>query len=335
MVKIGVVGYGYWGPNLVRNFSSVDNCEVARVVDANELRLQTVKKLYPNTDTSTSFDSLINDPSIDGIIIALPVAEHYEFAKKALLKNKDVLIEKPMANSVDKAQELISIAKKMGRILMIDHTFIYTSAVRKIKDLIDNDFIGEINYFDSLRINLGLFQRDINVIWDLVPHDLSILNFLLKEKPTSVIATGISHTSNNIENIAYITLFFKSKLIAHFNVSWTSPVKIRQILIGGSKKMILYNDLESTEKIKVYDTGFSVTNHVNENKILVDYRVGDIFVPKVELVEALKLVAEDFVNSILKRCEPISNGNMGLEVVKVLEAAEHSIKNRGKEIEIN
>ena len=334
MVKIGVVGYGYWGPNLVRNFSAADNCEVSGIVDLSENRLQSVKKLYPGINTSTSYDLLINDPSIDGIVIALPVAEHYEFAKKALLKNKDVLIEKPMTDSVEKAQELISIAKKMRRILMVDHTFIYTGAVRKIKELIDKDIIGEINYFDSLRVNLGLFQSDINVIWDLAPHDLSILNFLLKEDPCSIIATGISHTRNNIENIAYIILFFKSKMIAHFNVSWTSPVKIRQILIGGSKKMVLYNDLESTEKIKVYDAGFSVTNHIEENKILVDYRIGDIFVPKIEVTEALKLVADDFINSIVKRSEPLSNWEMGLEVVKILEAAEKSIKNNGREIKI-
>lgn len=334
MIKIGVVGYGYWGPNLVRNFSTADNCEISGVVDINESRLQSAKKLYPGINISTSYDMLINDPSIDGIVITLPVAEHYEFAKRALLSNKDVLIEKPMTDSVEKASELISIAKKMRRILMVDHTFIYTGAVRKIKELIDNDIIGEINYFDSLRVNLGLFQSDINVIWDLAPHDLSILNFLLKETPYSVIATGISHTGNNIENIAYITLFFKSKLIAHFNVSWTSPVKIRQILIGGSKKMVLYNDLESTEKIKVYDTGFSVIDYIEENKILVDYRIGDIFVPKVEVTEALKLVADDFINSIIRRSEPLSNWGMGLEVVKILEAAEKSIKNNSRETKI-
>lgn len=334
MVKIGVVGYGYWGPNLVRNFSTTDNCEISGVVDVIESRLQSVKKLYPGINVSTSYDMLINDSSIDGIVISLPVAKHYEFAKKALLNNKDVLIEKPMSDSVEKARELISIAKKMHRILMVDHTFIYTGAVRKIKELIDKDIIGEINYFDSLRVNLGLFQSDINVIWDLAPHDLSILNFLVKEKPYSVIATGISHTNNNIENIAYITLFYKSKLIAHFNVSWTSPVKVRQILIGGSKKMVLYNDLESTEKIKVYDTGFSVTNQIEENKILVDYRIGDIFVPKIDVTEALKLVADDFINSIITRSEPLSNWEMGLEVVKILEAAEKSIKNNSREIKI-
>lgn len=335
MVKIGIVGFGYWGPNLVRNFSANDNCVISGVVDINESRLQLVKKTYPGINVSTSYDFLINDPAIDGIVIALPVSEHYEFAKKALLNNKDVLIEKPMTDSVEKALELISISKKMGKILMVDHTFIYTGAVRKIKELIDKDVIGEINYFDSLRVNLGLFQKDINVVWDLAPHDLSILNFLIKETPLSVIATGISHTNNNIENIAYVTLFFKSKLIAHFNVSWTSPVKIRQILIGGSKNMILYNDLEATEKIKVYDTGFSVANNIEENKILVDYRIGDIFVPKVEVTEALKLVVDDFINSIVKRSEPLSNWEMGLEVVKILEAADKSIKNNGREITIN
>ena len=221
---------------------------------------------------------------------------------------------------------------KKNKILMVDHTFLYTGAVKKIKELITNDEIGKINYFDSMRINLGLFQKDINVLWDLAPHDISILSYLIKGTPTSIIAKGISHTENGIENTAYLIMNYNSNLIAHVNVSWTSPVKIRQILIGGTKKMIVYNDLESTEKVKVYDTGYNIISREDENKILVDYRIGDIYIPKIDTTEALIGVTSDFVNSIIKGDEPVSNWKLGLEVVSILESAEKSIKNSGKEI---
>ena len=237
-----------------------------------------------------------------------------------------------MTDSKDKALQLIDIAIKKNKILMVDHTFLYTGAVRKIKELITSGEIGKINYFDSMRINLGLFQKDINVLWDLAPHDISILNYLIAETPKSIVATGISHTENGIENTAYLIMHFNSSLIVHINVSWVSPVKIRQILIGGTKKMIVYNDLESTEKVRVYDTGYNIISREDENKILVDYRIGDIYIPKVDTTEALIGVTSDFINSIIKGNEPTSNWKIGLEVVSILESAEKSIKNNGKEI---
>lgn len=332
MANIGIAGFGYWGPNLVRNFSGVDSCVVKKVADANNARLAMVGKSYPQIETTTNIDDLLNDPAIDGIVIALPVSLHYEVAKKALLKGKHVLVEKPLTDSTEQALQLIDLAQKMDRVLMVDHTFLYTGAVRKMKEIIDAGGIGDVQFFDSVRINLGLFQKDINVLWDLAPHDISILGYLLNEEPCSVVATGISHTPNGIENIAYMTLNFASNKIAHFNNSWTSPVKIRQILIGGTQKMIVYDDLEPTEKVKVYDTGYEFISKEEENKILVDYRVGDIYIPKLDNKEALRGVAEDFLTAIHNGSEPVANWKNGLSVVRILEAAEKSLKNKGKEV---
>jgi predicted dehydrogenase len=237
-----------------------------------------------------------------------------------------------MASSVKEAETLIELALKKNKILMVDHTFLYTGAVQKIKELINNNAIGKIKYIDSTRINLGLFQPDINVLWDLAPHDISILNYIYPEQPIAVHAVGICHTCNDIENIAYLTLKYQNNMIAHFNCSWTSPVKIRKFLIGGDKKMIVYDDMEPTEKVKLYDTTYDYTNKEDQRKILVDYRTGDIFVPKLSTTEALVGVTKDFINSILEKTEPISNAQLGLNVVKVLEAAQQSIKQQGKEI---
>jgi predicted dehydrogenase len=253
-------------------------------------------------------------------------------AKKALENGKHVLLEKPMTNSVEEAEQLIELANKYKKVLMVDHTFLYTGAVQKMKKMIDEDVIGNIKYFDSTRINLGLFQPDVNVLWDLAPHDLSILNYLNSEKPLSVQATGISHTHNGIENIAYLTINYQSDFIAHFNCSWTSPVKIRLMLIGGDKKMVVFNDLEPTEKIKIYDTGYNHKTDEEKKRILVDYRAGDIFIPKIENKEALSGMAADFISAIINNTTPISNYQSGLSVIKILEASQKSIKNQGKEI---
>lgn len=332
MIKIGVFGFGYWGPNLVRNFFATPGCEVRRVVDVNPERLKKSKLLYPTIDTSADAAAILEDSDIDAVVIALPISFHYETAKKALLNGKHVLLEKPMTRLKSQARELIDMASDKGKILMVDHTFLYTGAVRKIKEIVSRGELGNIRYFDSTRINLGLFQSDINVLWDLAPHDISILLHLVDESPRSVIATGISHTGNDLENLAYLTLNFESNMVAHFTSSWTSPVKIRQILIGGTKKMIVYDDVEPTEKVKVYDTGFEVRSEEEKNKILVDYRVGDIYIPKIDNREALKGVAEDFVAAVDRGIEPVSNWKSGLEVVTILEAAEQSIKNRGREV---
>lgn len=335
MINVGLIGFGYWGPNLARNFSTTDGCQMKSIVDLNQARLKLAKKIYPEVEVSSNSDLIFNDPDIDAIIIALPVSFHYEFAKRGLLKGKHILVEKPLTDSRTKALDLIEIAGNKNRVLMVDHTFLYTGAVQKIKEIVSKNELGNIRYFDSIRINLGLFQTDINVIWDLASHDISILYHLLNEIPYSVITTGISHTKNNIENIAYLTVNFSSNKIAHIISSWTSPVKIRKILIGGTKKMIVYDDVEPTEKVKVYDTGFEIKSKEDKDKLLVDYRVGDIFVPRISQKEALKGVAEDFILAISKGIKPISDWQSGLNVVTLLEAAEESLRNRGKEIIIS
>lgn len=334
MINIAIIGYGYWGPNLVRNFNSVENCTVKWVSDLRPERLATISKLYPNIQTTNDIEELLNDESLDAVVIATPVHTHFAMAQRALAKGKHVLLEKPMTQSVDEAETLIAMSKEKGLVLMVDHTFLYTGAVNKIKNLIDQGELGDIEYFDSTRINLGLFQPDVNVLWDLAPHDISILFHLINERPISVCATGVSHTNNSIENIAYLTVNYASKRIAHFSCSWTSPVKIRKILIGGSKKMVMFDDVEPTEKVKVYDTGYNVSNDEEKRSLLVDYRTGDIFVPKLAQKEALFAMASDFVSAIAKGTEPIANSQMGLDVVKILEAAQLSIKQQGKEIKL-
>ena len=332
MIKVGIIGLGYWGPNLVRNFSIQNNATVYMVADSRIERLNLIKKNYPNVLTCSTAEELINNPEIDAVVIATPVFTHYELAKKAMMQGKHVLLEKPMADSVAHCIELINIAEQKGLTLMVDHTFLYTSAVQKMKELIDAGTIGTMHYFDSSRINLGLFQPDINVLWDLAPHDISILTYLNNTKPYSINATGISHTFNGIENIAYMTINYESDFIAHFNCSWTSPVKIRQTLIGGDNKMIVYNDLEPSEKVRIYDTGYNHKLDDEKNRIMVDYRTGDVYIPKLASTEALYGVAKDFAESIIHKKEPMANSKLGMEVVRILEASQQSITNKGKEV---
>jgi len=334
MAGIAIIGYGYWGPNLLRNFSAVAGAKVEWIIDLRAERLELINKQYPNVRTSANIDDALNDPAVTAVVVATPVQYHYALAKKALEKNKHVLIEKPMTQSSAEAEELVAISKEKGLVLMVDHTFLYTGAVRKIKGLIDSGEIGNIQYFDSTRINLGLFQPDINVLWDLAPHDISILFFLINDRPVSVSATGISHTPNGLENVAYLTVNYDTGHIAHFSCSWSSPVKIRKILIGGTKKMIVFDDVEPSEKVKVYDTGYTVKTDEDKRNLLIDYRAGDIHVPKLEQREALAGMASDFISAIENGTTPVSDWQVGLEVVRVLEAAQESIKNKGKEVQI-
>ena len=332
MINIAIIGYGYWGPNLVRNFAGINDCRVHTVVDFRSERLDNVKRFNANIAIASDTNDVFNNNEIDAVVIATPVFTHFDLAKKALEKGKHVLIEKPITRTVSESEYLIELAKKQNKVLMVDHSFLYTGAVQKMKNMIEDGDIGSVKYFDSTRINLGLFQPDVNVLWDLAPHDISILTYLIRERPYSVQATGISHTQNNIENIAYLTVNYQSNFIAHFNCSWTSPVKIRLMLIGGDKKMMVFNDLEPTEKIRIYDTGYSYKTDEEKQKILVDYRAGDIYIPKIESKEALSGMALDFINSILNQKTPISSAESGLEVVKILEASQQSIKSKGKEI---
>lgn len=335
MINVGIIGYGYWGPNLVRNFFGQKDCVLKSVADARPNRLELLAKAYPSVQGVLNADGILNDPAIDAVVIATPVFTHFPLAQKALQNGKHVLLEKPMASSVQECNILIGLAAQKNLLLMVDHTFLYTGAVEKIKELIDTNALGNVKYLDSTRINLGLFQPDINVLWDLAPHDLSILRYLHDETPYSVNATGISHTHNGIENIAFMTINYQSGFIAHLNCSWSSPVKVRMMLIGGDQKMIIYNDVEPTEKIKVYDTGYELKSDEDKNKILVDYRVGDIYVPKVNNKEALAQVASDFIGGILEKRTPRSSHHIGLDIVKMLEASEQSIKNKGAEVKIS
>ena len=331
-INLGIIGYGYWGPNLARNFFAANDCTLKAVADGRPERLAVLAKVFPSVKGVKDADDIINDSEIDAVVIATSVFSHFPLAKKALMAGKHVLIEKPMTSSVAEADQLIELAAKRGLTLMVDHTFLYTGAVQKMKEIIDSEGIGQPRYFDSSRINLGLFQPDVNVIWDLAPHDLSILTYLVKETPASINATGISHTQNGIENIAYMTVNYDSDFIAHFNVSWTSPVKVRQTLIGGESKMIVYNDLEPSEKIRVYDTSYHHKNGHDQTTIMVDYRTGDVLIPKLSTQEALLGVANDFVQSIINKKEPKANGCLGRQVVRILEASQISIKNNGKEV---
>jgi predicted dehydrogenase len=335
MLNIAIIGYGYWGPNLVRNFSGLSNAKVKKVVDLRPERLAVVSKAYPAMEVSGDIDALWSDTSIDAVVIATPVFTHYDLAKKALNAGKHVLIEKPMTDTSAHANELIDLSQKFNKVLMVDHTFLYTGAVQKMKSLITDGSIGRVKYFDSTRINLGLIQQDVNVLWDLAPHDISILDYLTDAKPISVNATGVSHIHNGIENIAYLSVNYQHDFMAHFNCSWSSPVKIRMMMVGGDNKMIVFNDMEPTEKIKIYDTAHSISSLEEQQKIMVDYRVGDVYIPKIPTGEALASMAKDFVSAIIDGTTPIASWKSGLNTIKILEASQESIKNKGREVLIH
>ena len=331
MLKVGILGYGYWGPNITRNFVQLDDCRVKMVADSRQERLNQLKDVHPSIKTSTEVNDVFEDPEIDAIAVVTPVSTHYGFAKRALLSGKHVLVEKPITTNTSEAEELIAIAREKKLTLMVDHTFLYTGSVEKMKEIVDSGQIGNIKYLDGTRINLGLFQQDVNVLWDLASHDISVVNYLIEERPKTIQATGICHTDNDIENIAYLTLKYVSGLIVHLNCSWSSPVKIRQILVGGDKKMIVFNDIEPTEKVNVYDRGYTVIPDDEKKKVLIDYRLGDVTIPKIHLTEALNGVVKDFYNSIKNGAPSRSDSASGLEVVKMLELAEKSLKNNGRE----
>jgi predicted dehydrogenase len=334
MIKIGIIGYGYWGPNVVRNFLSTKGAQIISICDINKDALNKARKNYPKLEMVSDSSEILTSSEIDAVAIVTPVYTHFELAKKAIENGKHIFVEKPFTSSVAEAEELIELAEKKNVKIMVDHTFLFTGAVRKIKKLIEDGTLGNIYYFDSTRVNLGLFQHDINVIWDLAPHDLSIMDYVIQEKPSGITATGIEHFGRGLEDVAYITVFFDKDIIAHFNVNWLSPVKIRMTLIGGEKKMLVWNDLESDEKVKIYDRGVNVEDKKGIYELLVSYRSGDIWTPMVEETEALKLEAEYFIECIENNKTPINDGYAGLRVVKILEASDLSIKNNGKMVKI-
>jgi predicted dehydrogenase len=334
MLRVCLIGYGYWGKNLLRNLLSINDCKVECVCESNAIAAQKIKSAYPDLSIESDYNQVLSNSKIDAVVIATPTHTHFELAKKALESGKHVLVEKPFTTSVQEAETLINIAQQKNLVLMVDHTFLYSGAVKKIKSLIDSDTIGKLQYFDSTRINLGLIQSDINVLWDLAPHDLSILSYICNEEAIGVTASGISHTNNNIENIAYMTINYPSGFIAHLNCSWSSPVKVRTTLIGGDKKMIVYDDINPTEKVKVYDSGFDFKNDEDKSKIYVDYRIGDIYIPKLKTDEPLRNMLEDFFQSIVNNKLPVSNYALALKTVKILEASQKSIKQNSNQISI-
>lgn len=334
-MKIGIVGIGYWGPNLVRNFYGQKEIETITACDVDEDRLEYIKSKYPQIKTCHNYQKLL-ESDVDAILFATPVGTHYPLAKEALNADKHIWLEKPFTAKSEQAIELINLAKEKNLRLFVDHTFLYTGAVRKMKEIISNGELGEIIYFDSVRINLGLFQHDVNVIWDLTPHDLSIMSYLIPDKKvSSLTACGVSNF-NHHENIAQLSLNFKDdNCFAHFHVNWTSPIKIRKMIVAGDKKMLVFDDMENSEKIKVYDCGIEIKSKECIHNMLVQYRTGDMYSPKVIQTEALSLAAKEFIDSINEEREPLTNGQDGLTVVEILEAAEYSIKNQGLNVKLN
>ena len=331
-MKIAVIGYGYWGPNLVRNFSWTKGISVKYVCDRDPSQLERVKGMFPNVEqTTTDLEVVLADPEIEAIAISTPTSSHYPVAKAALEAGKHVLVEKPMTETYAQGKELCELAEAKGLTLMTDHTFIYTGAVKKIAELVQSGEIGDVYYFDSVRVNLGLFQNDVNVLWDLAPHDLSIMMYAIGKTPKSVSAHGMAHVEGQPVNIAYMTVYFEDNTIAHFHVNWLSPIKVRMTLIGGTKKMIVWDDLLNTEKIKVYDTGVHLADSREDvYKSLVQYRTGDMWAPKLENQEALRVECAHFVESIQNKTEPMTSGRFGLTIVAMLEAAEQSLEEQGR-----
>lgn len=332
-IGVAVIGYGYWGPNLVRNFAAHRSVRLIGISDLDSEKLEASKRFYPGVITTSCYDELLKNPAVDAVAIATPVHTHYQLTLAALKAGKHVLVEKPLAQNSDLARHLIDEAARRGLTLMVDHTFLYTPAVQKIRELLLKKELGSVYYYDSTRSSLGLFQSDVNVIWDLAVHDISIIHNILDEEPVAVSATGSCHVVGSPENMAHITLFFDSACVAHVSVNWLSPIKVRQTFIGGSKKMIVYDDLEPTEKIKVYDKGITVDGPSDKaHQFRIGYRAGDMWAPHVSPKEALLIEVEHFIDCVRSGTPPISSAMSGLRVIEVLEAASRSIAKHGKPV---
>jgi predicted dehydrogenase len=332
-LRVGIIGYGYWGPNLVRNFAENGGSSVHAVADRSPERCEAAKRRYPWITTHEDASALIGDPCLDAVAVATPVATHFEIALEAIRAGKHVLVEKPLTASTEQALQLIEEAEKRRRVLMVDHTFVYTGAVRKIHEMISAGQLGPIYYYDSVRVNLGLFQTDVNVIWDLAVHDLSIIDRVMRHKPTAVAAHAVSHVSGHPENVGYVTLYFPENQIAHLHVNWLAPVKVRTTLIGGRDRMILYDDIEPSEKVKVYDKG-AIPELSDRYELLVRYRFGDMWAPQLDNTEALQVEVAHFVDCVRNGTQPITDGWAGLRVVKILEAADRSIRDGGRPLQL-
>ena len=335
MITVGVIGYGYWGPNLVRNFAELSDARVAWVTDLRSDRLAAVTARYPATKVSTDPHDVIRDPSVDAVVIATPVRTHFELGLAALRAGKHVLMEKPLASTSDEACRLLDEAGRRDLTVMVDHTFVFTPAVQKMRELALGGELGDIHYYDSVRINLGIFQHDVNVLWDLAVHDLSIMDFVLGCRPVAVSATGLAHVPGSPENIAYLTMFFDGRLIAHVHVNWLAPVKIRRTLLGGSRRMLVFDDLEASEKIKVYDRGISVDHNPDKvDLVRIGYRTGDMWAPQLAIREALHIAARHFIDVMTARIPSISDAHAGVRVLRILEAATQSMASQGRPVSI-
>jgi len=327
-MKFGVIGYGYWGPNIVRNLVSLEGAEVAGIAEINAGARNRAMKAYPGIHVTADSMELIKSPDIDAIAVISPVWTHYELTKAALENGKNVFVEKPFTSNAAQGEELVNLATQKNLRIMVDHTFLFTGAVRKISQLIKEGALGNLYYYDSTRVNLGLFQHDVNVLWDLAPHDLSIMDYLINGDPEAIVATGQGHL-NGHEDVAFVTLYFPENVIAHINVNWLSPVKVRTTLIGGEKRMVVWNDLEADEKVKVYDKGVKISNQEGVYELLVSYRSGDMWSPQLEQIEALRKELSYFVECVSSSKEPFNNGCAGLRVVKMLETASESLSRKG------
>jgi predicted dehydrogenase len=336
MIRVGVIGYGYWGPNLVRNFSDNPNCQVVAVCDGNPDRLQIAQRRSPGIWVTQDARELIDHKDVDAVVIATPANTHFELGRRALTAGKQVLIEKPLTSTATESEILIEEAEKRNSVLMVDHTFLYTGAVRKIKQLLDAGDLGNVLYYDSVRVNLGLFQPDVNVIWDLAVHDVAIMDYLLPATPLAVSATGMTHLAGCAQSIAYMTCLFSNNLIAHIHVNWLAPAKIRRTLLGGDRKMVVYDDVEPSEKVKIYDKGVSISNKPDVIfQKMIQYRMGDMYAPELDTREALGVEVAEFVRCVETGAKPLSDGASGLRVVRLLEAATQSIHQHGSPVEIS
>jgi predicted dehydrogenase len=334
LLRVGVIGYGYWGPNVVRNLHALEACEVAALCDQNPAALQKARRTYPSLKMTTDACEVLTSPEIDAVAIVTPIWTHYELAQTALEHGKHVFVEKSFTATSHQAEALVELADRKNLRIMVDHTFLFTGAVKKIRELIDNGALGALYYFDSSRVNLGLFQHDVSVLWDLAPHDLSIMDYVIRDKAEAVVATGASHL-NSQADMAYITVYFPNNILAHINVNWLSPVKVRTTLIGGRNKMLVWNDLEADEKIRVYDKGVTVTSAEGVYDLRVSYRSGDVWSPKVDQTEALKAELAYFLDCIVSGKTPFNDGEAGLRVVRMLEAADRSLAERGKVVPLS
>ena len=328
-VRVGVIGYGYWGPNIVRNFHALENARLVAVCDKSPAALKRAARVYPGVKLTTDFADILESPDIDAVAVVTPVWTHYELAKAALENGKHVFVEKPFTSAPWQAEELIELADRQNLKIMVDHTFLFSGAVKKIREIVDAGTLGPLYYFDSTRVNLGLFQHDVSVVWDLAPHDLSIMDHIITEKAEAVVATGGNHLNGHAD-MAFITVYFPGNVIAHVNVNWLSPVKVRTTLIGGKDKMLVWNDLEADEKIKIYDKGVQIATGEGVYDLLVSYRSGDVWAPKCDQTEALKVELDYFIDCIEQDRTPVNDGAAGLRIVRLLDAAERSLKERGK-----